>query len=298
MYLSEVGKICTDEIAVLRDGSFDIGHLIGKERTREGKVVTFMTSIEYLDIVLSEKVDCVICNKEIAETVASKFEGGIAISKNAKTSFFEIHNHLATTNYTETKSIIDESAIIHPTAIVDKYGVSIGKNTIIHANAIIKSGSVIGDDCVIRENVIVGTPGFYYYGNGNNKKLVNSAGGVRIGKNVELHPGTVIEKGVLYGDTIIGDNSKLDNLILIGHDSKIGNDCVIAASTTFAGGVRFGNGAFAGVGVVIAPNVSVGNSAKLSSGAVVTKDVHDGEHVSGNFAIEHKMFIKHIKDIS
>lgn len=298
MKVSEINRVSEETVELFREGNFDTVKLIGKEQKVNGTTITFLGDKKYIESFLNTPTDCVICTEEIAQIIGEKYNGGIAYSSNPKTSFFEVHNYLAEKSKVIKENEIASSAIVHPNAIIEDYNIMIGENTIICANAVIKSGTIIGNDCVLREGVIVGTPGFYYFGEGEKKKLVMSTGRVCIGNNVELHPKTIIEKGVLYGDTIIGDNTKIDNLTLIGHDSNIGSDCIIAGNTTFAGGVEFGNGAFAGVGVSVAPYVKIGEFAKLSSGAVVTQNVNANSHVSGNFAVEHSKYIKHIKEIS
>lgn len=298
MKISEVCNICKDTtVTLFREGEFETICLVGIEQKIQGPAISFLGSIKFVDGFMEERPACVICTKEIAESIESDYDGGIVISDNPRTSFFEVHNYIAGLKEEKIHNRISESAIIHPTAIIEDNGIVIGENTVIGAHAVIKSGTVIGKNCIIRESVIIGTPGFYYFGDDEKKKLVENTGGVIIGNNVELHPQTVIEKGVLYGDTEIGDNCKLDNLVLIGHDSIIGKNCLIAGSTTFAGGVTFGDNAFAGVGVSVAPYINIGKGAKLSSGAIVTKDVADNQHVSGNFAIDHEAFIRNLKSI-
>ena len=166
------------------------------------------------------------------------------------------------------------------------------------ANVVVKAGSKIGSDCTIGEGCVVGAPAFYYFGSGNNKKMVISTGTVDIGNNVDLHTNVSVEKGVLGGSTRIGNNTKIDNHCLIGHDSVLDENVTIAGKSILAGGVELGNECFLGVGVTIAPSVKCGKQTKISSGAVVTKDVPDYMHVSGNFAIPHDRFIEHIKKIS
>jgi UDP-3-O-[3-hydroxymyristoyl] glucosamine N-acyltransferase len=119
-----------------------------------------------------------------------------------------------------------------------------------------------------------------------------------IGDNVELHTGVCIEKGVFGGITQIDDYSKLDNHCVVEHDVLIGRRCKLAGKTLLAGWARIGKDSFCGVSVSVAPRVRIGAGCKLSAGAVVTKDVEDGQHVSGNFAIDHEHFIQHIKNIS
>ena len=298
MRLSEAENICSDHLDVINDCSFDSLYLVGKKIEKNRSYISFIGSLKYIENFLTYDMCGAICTEEVARVLKDKFRGGIAISENPKKAFFEIHNYLGNCNFKNKKTYIDPTARICASAIIADTGVCIGENVIISHNAVIKEGTYIGDDSIIREGCVIGTPAFYYYGEGNERKLVDSTGTVRIGKNVELHANVVVEKGVMYGETVIDDNTKIDNMTLIGHDSQIGKNCTIAGGTTVAGGVCFEDGAFAGVGVEIAPNVCIGQKAILSTGAAVTKDVESNQHVSGNFAVPHDLYIQHIKGIS
>ena len=296
MYLSDVNNVLNN-IEIRRDGVFEKLYLVGKPYKDGTEYLSFIGGVKYIDDFLKYKISSVICTEEVASILSDRFNGGIAISSDPKKSFFEIHNYISEKNETRVPSKVSEKAIIDESAVIDKYGVTIGDNTQILSNVRIKAGTTIGDNCIIRENCVLGSPAFYYYGNGDEKKLVISSGGIVIKNNVELHTGITVEKGVMDGDTIIGNNTKIDNNCLIGHDSVIGNNVTIAAGSTLAGGVYIGNGSFAGVGVTFAPWVTCGKNSKMSAGAVVTRDVPDDTHVSGNFAIEHSKYLEHIKCI-
>lgn len=298
MRLSKIVEIYEGPVEVIKDCEFDRPYLVGKAYNKELRLVSFVSDKKYINAFLDYDISGLICTKEVYDKIKGRYNGGILLAKNPKTVFFETHNYIARQNKNNKNTVIDETAYIDERAIVAKNNVSIGKNTIICANVVIKEGVHIGDHCVIREGCVLGTPAFYYYGEGESRKLVESTGGLVIGNNVELHANVVIEKGVMFGDTYIGDNTKIDNLSLIGHDSSFQENCTIAAMTTVAGGVKAGKNLSTGVGVAIAPNVHMEENVKLSVGAVVTKDVKSAERVSGNFAIPHKQFIEHIKNIS
>ena len=84
---------------------------------------------------------------------------------------------------------------------------------------------------------------------------------------------------------------------MVGHDTWIGEDVIAAANITFGGWAEVGDNTFVGVQSCIAPMTKVGKNCKISMGAVVTKDVADNSQVSGNFAIDHKLYIEHLKSI-
>lgn len=297
MRLSEINSVFPGEVTVLRDGVFEKAFLVGKGQERNVQVISFLGNIKFLDGILTEVPECVICNAESAEVLTERYAGGIAVSKNPKTSFFKLHNYLCSVRSNDGVSIAP-SAVIHPTAVIGMQNVSIGENTRIDAFAVVNDNVSIGDNCHIYEHAVIGTPGFYYFMNEDRRTLVEPAGKVILEDNVAVHTNSSVEYGVVVGDTHIGKNTVIDNTCLIGHDSIIGENCTIAAGTTLAGGVIMGDGVLAGVGVTIAPSVHVGSGATLSAGAVLTKAVEPNMHVSGNFAIEHTKYLKHIKAIS
>ena len=298
MKLSEIKNICNEHIEIINDCEFNNLYLVGKDFDSEKDSISFIGSDKYIEDFFAYDIKGAICTEEVARKLKESYRGGIAVCQNPKTVFFEIHNHLGNINLKWNNTYIDKTAKIHETAIVSDKGVFIGKNVVIYPNAVIKEGTYIGDNSIIREGCIIGGPAFYYYGENEGRKLVLSTGTVKIGNNVELHSNVVVEKGVMGGETLIDDNSKIDNGVVVGHDVKIGKNCTIAGNADIAGGVKIGANTFFGVLTAVAPNIVIGENAKLSSGAVVTKDVAEGEHVSGNFAIEHRAYIKHIKEIS
>ena len=298
MKLSEVKAYCTESLEIIKDCEFEFTYLIGKPQKENAKVISFVGSPKFVDGLYDYETAGVICTQAVYEAIKDTYKGGIAIAGNAKTAFFEIHNYLGAQYEVEEDTFIDLTANIHPRAIIAEKNVHIGRNAEIYAHVVIKEGTTIGDDVIIREGTVIGGPAFYYYGEGDGRKLVTSTGGVVIGNNVELHANCIVEKGVMFENTVIGDNSKIDNCVVVGHDTKIGKNCTIAGNALFAGGVSLSDDVFVGVSAAVSPNVEIGEKAKVSSGAVVTKNVPAGTHVSGNFAIEHSKFIQHIKSIS
>lgn len=298
MKLSEISNVYTGELELVKDVEFDRPYLVGKPYNKGFRFISFVSDQKYIDAFLNCDIKGLICTRSVYEEIKNRYHGGILIAENPKTAFFEAHNYIARQSSGNQKTVIDKTSCIDEQAIIAPKNVSIGKNTIICANTVIKEGVQIGDNCIIREGCVIGTPAFYYYGDGEERRRVESAGGVVIGNNVELHANVVIEKGVMFGNTYIGDNTKIDNLSLIEHDCFFEENCTIAGMVAVAGGVKAEKNLYIGVGVSIAPNVSIGPDAKLSAGAIVTKDVKEEERVSGNFAIPHNQFIKHIKNIS
>jgi UDP-3-O-[3-hydroxymyristoyl] glucosamine N-acyltransferase len=151
---------------------------------------------------------------------------------------------------------------VHPTAFLDSVVAPIGV-TVGH-------GSVIGG---------VGF-GFFFDENGNRKRIPH-AGKVIIGEDVEIGSNTCIDRGS-FDDTVIGDRVKIDNLVHIAHNAKIGNDVGIVAHAMIAGSVEIGDGAWIGPGARVLNGLKIGANAVVGMGAVVIRDVPANTTVVGN----------------
>lgn len=176
-------------------------------------------------------------------------------------------------------AVISENVSIGPNAVIES-GVRIGKNTQIGAGVIVGEGSEIGSGCnlypgvtiyagarvgdrvVLHSGVVIGGDGFgYVLAEGRYHKFPQ-IGGVLIQNDVEIGCNTTIDRGSL-GTTVIGEGTKIDNLVQIAHNVRIGKHCVIAAQTGISGSTTIGDY------VVIAGQVGVGERARIESRVVI-----------------------------
>ncbi|MGQ0542281.1 MAG: UDP-3-O-(3-hydroxymyristoyl)glucosamine N-acyltransferase, partial [Blastocatellia bacterium] len=141
--------------------------------------------------------------------------------------------------------------------------VEIGKCSIIYSNCVIYDGVSIGNDCVVHSGSIIGADGFGYVRDesGNYHKFPQ-IGTVVIEDNVEIGANTCIDRGAL-GETRIGEGTKIDNLVQVGHNVQIGKRCVIAAQTGISGSTIIEDDC------VIGGQVGFGDHARVMSGAVI-----------------------------
>ena len=114
-------------------------------------------------------------------------------------------------------------------------------------------------------------------------------------ESVDVGANAAIDKGFSFRNTEIGAGTKIDNLVYIAHAVHIGENCLLAAGAAVMGSVTIENNVWIGPNATIAPQVTLGNGAFVTLGSAVTKDVADGEMVSGVFAIPHKKFIENLK---
>lgn len=157
-------------------------------------------------------------------------------------------------------------------------GCTIHSDTVIHAGTVIGYGCVVGSDCILHANVSIGTIGFGYRPSADRTKLVQMPhiGNVEIGTSVEIGANTCIDRGK-FASTRIGDGTKIDNLVQIGHNCLIGRHCVIAATSGLGGSVHLGDWVQIGANVGIMPHCKVGDGARIGSKSGVMHDVPPGE---------------------
>lgn len=288
-----------NNLKLVLDGEFENLALIKTDV--HGKTISFIESKKYIE-ELSENITCIFTTKELLKYLPSDIKIGIITCENPKIEFFKLHNYLYNnTKYKREKlrTIIGNDCHISKRSVIAENNVQIGNNVTIEENVIVREDVKIGDNSIIRAGSIIGGEGF------DCKKIrkesimtVVHAGGVNIGENVEVQYNCCIDKAVFpWDNTVIGNYTKIDNLVHIAHASKIGSRCLLVANSSIGGSTIIGNDCWVGVGATISNNLIIGNNCSISIGAVVTKDIESGKRVSGNFAISHSKFIEFIKKI-
>ena len=204
---------------------------------------------------------------------------------------------------------IHESAVIDSTVsvgknifieagVVIKSGASIGDNSIIGANVVIGNRATIGtncclkpnvtiyhnvkigDNCIIHSGTVIGCDGFGYVKENNIHEKIPQTGNVVIGNDVEIGSNCAIDRATI-GITSIGDMTKIDNLVHIAHNVKVGKGCLITAGFAVAGSTEIGDYCtFAGQ-VGIAPHVKIGSDSVFAAKSGVTKSLEGGKVYAG-----------------
>ena len=130
---------------------------------------------------------------------------------------------------------------------------------------------------------------------GNLIRKNNNTHDIWLGEGVEVGEHTCIDKGS-YRDTVIGENTKLDNLVHVGHNAKIGRNCLIVAGAVIGGSAEIGDCCYIGMNASIRNRVKIGKHVLIGAGAVVVDDIPDFDIVAGNPAISIKQRVKLSKD--
>ena len=185
---------------------------------------------------------------------------------------------------------IGAGTIVHAGVVVYK-NVRIGTQNLIHANSVIHSGSILGDECVINANAVIGGEGFGFVPTSHGWKKMPQVGIVILKNKVEVGSGSTIDRPSV-GETIIGEDTKIDNQVQIGHGVTTGKGCAIAAQVGIAGGAQIGNGVILAGQVGVSNKIKVGDKVIASSKSGIVSNIEAGKVVSGFPAIPNKLWLR------
>lgn len=214
----------------------------------------------------------------------------VIVSETSKEIFFAILRNFWGTRCEEGRigegTVIDQNADIDSTVSVGCNcsilgNVLIGAHTIIDNNVVIQGNIKIGSNCVIHSGTVIGTDGFgYFFKDNGTIGKVEHFGGIVIGNNVEIGANVCIDRGTI-DDTFIDDNSKIDNLVHIAHNVKIGKSVCVVAGAAVCGSVVLHDGAYIAPGGIVKNQLEVGKDGFVGLGAVVTQSVGEKSVVAG-----------------
>ena len=187
---------------------------------------------------------------------------------------------------------IGQGTILYPNVTIFD-NVSIGNATTIWSGTVVRERCVVGSYCIIHSNVSIGADGFGFRPSPDGKGLLKipHIGNVVIGNGVEIGSSTCIDRGK-FSSTVVGDGCKIDNLVQIGHNSRMGRCCIMAGASGLAGSVTLGDGVMVGGGACISDHVTLGNGVMVGGGSGVMSDFGDGKKVLGYPAAESKDMLK------
>jgi UDP-3-O-[3-hydroxymyristoyl] glucosamine N-acyltransferase len=165
--------------------------------------------------------------------------------------------------------------------------VRIGADCHVHPHVVVYPGATLGDRVVVHAGACLGSDGFgYTFVDGAHRK-VPQVGGCIIGDDVEIGANTTIDRGSI-GDTVLGNGVKVDNLVQIAHNVKVGPHSLLAALVGIAGSTRIGTGVWLGGQAGAIGHLDIGDGAKIAVATKVLRDVKPGETVSGHPARPHR----------
>ncbi|MFC6095898.1 UDP-3-O-(3-hydroxymyristoyl)glucosamine N-acyltransferase [Flavobacterium qiangtangense] len=293
--LKEIANLIDCEF--VGDGNFQVLGMNEIHVVEPGDIV-FVDHPKYYDKALNSAATIILINKNV-ECPDGK---ALLISDDPFRDFNKLTRHFrpfqGTTVSISLSAEIGENTFIQPNCFIGN-NVKIGKNCIIHANVSIYDNTIIGDNVIIHAGTILGADAFYYKKRESGFDQLISGGRVVIENNVGIGALCTIDKGVT-GDTTIGEGTKIDNQVHVGHDTVIGKKCLIAAQTGIAGCVIIEDEVTLWGQVGTTSGITIGTKAVVLGQTGVSKSIQGGKTYFGTPVEESREKLKqlaHLKQI-
>lgn len=257
--------------------------------------LVFVDHPKYYDKALNSRATVILINKEV-DCPEGK---GLIVSDDPFSDFNKLTAHFRP--FRQSRQAISDSArigrntIVQPNVFIGN-NVEIGENCLIHANVAIYDNCVIGNNVIIHSGAVLGGDAFYYQKRTDRLDKLLSGGRVIIEDDVEIGALCTIDKGV-SGDTRIGKGTKLDNQVQVGHDTVIGERCIIASQTGIAGCVVIENEVTLWGQVGVTSAATIGEKAVVLAQTGVAKSLPGGKTYFGSPAEEAREKLKQMANV-
>jgi UDP-3-O-[3-hydroxymyristoyl] glucosamine N-acyltransferase len=257
--------------------------------------IVFVDHPKYYDKALQSKATIILINKEV-DCPKGK---ALLISDDPFRDFNILTRHFkpfqSSSISISSSAKIGYGTIIQPNTFIGN-NVIIGDNCLIHSNVSIYDHTVIGDHVIIHAGTVIGGDAFYYKKRPDGFDQLLSGGRVVIENNVGIGALCTIDKGVT-GDTTIGEGTKLDNQVHVGHDTVIGKKCLIASQTGIAGCVIIEDEVTLWGQVGTTSGITIGTKAVVMGQTGVTKSIEGGKSYFGTPIEESREKLKQLANI-
>ena len=266
--------------------------------------VSFFGNSKYLAQVRTTKAGAVFVPQDFAEDI----EGTKLIVENPSVAFGQAVDQLSPPQATwepgvHPRAHVDASASIDPSACINagstigrdvvigsgtyigcnvslSRGVSIGNDCRIHPNAVVREHCVLADRVILQPGVVIGSDGFGFEPVDGRHQKIEQRGMVQIDNDVEVGGNSTIDRA-RFGRTWIQEGTKIDNLVQIGHNARIGKHCIIVALTGIAGSAIIGDYVIIAAQSGVAGHLEIGNNVTLTARSGVTKSIPGDQIYSG-----------------
>ncbi len=257
--------------------------------------IVFVDHSKYFDKALESKASIILINKEVNCPPGK----ALLISEDPFRDFNKLTHHfnpfIAATSVISSSSEIGKNTIIQPNVFVGN-NVIIGKNCLIHSNVCLYDHTVVGDNVIIHSGTILGADAFYYKNRSEKYDKLVSGGNVIINNNVEIGALCTIDRGVT-ASTVVGEGSKIDNQVHIGHDTVLGKRCLIASQVGISGCVIIEDFVTIWGQVGVTSGITIGEKAVISAQSGVSKSLEGHKSYFGTPAEDFRKKYKEIASI-
>lgn len=291
-----LAAIAPADVVVVRSCRFSFA---GKILTPVDDLLVPLVAEHAVDDLLSRSgVSAVVTTPALAQHIPSTM--GLALADDPMRAHHAIHLALSQIPgrlWRDYPTHVAPSARVHPSAWIAPLNVRIDADAVIMPFAAVHERTIVGAGTRVHSHATLGADAYEIVMIDGCQVLRPQTGGVVIGRQCEIMAGSIVTRSAFCGATMIEDHCVLDGNVTVSHDCTIGANVRIGGGSWLGGRVAVGERAALGPNCTIANGLRVGPAAKISLGAVVTRDVADGAHVSGNFAIDHARLVEQLRRI-
>lgn len=303
---------------VVGDGRVVIYKVASIEEAGSGEI-TFLANPRYQPLLAGCKASAVIVGPGIALDSPSEPDRGYLEAQDPYVAFAKVlqlfnppagySERISARAHVDPEAALEAGVTVFPQVFVGKGSrvgsrsvlypgvflgerVQIGQDCVLHPNVVVRDGCRVGNRVVLHAGVVIGSDGFGYAGQGDQRVKIPQVGIVELEDDVEIGANTTIDRATL-GRTIIGRGVKIDNLVQIAHNVIVGEHSIIAAQAGIAGSTRIGKEVMLGGRVGIINHLTIGDGAKIGPGSGVLQSVSPGvTRSSGLHAAPHREWLK------
>lgn len=297
---------------VVGDPSLEIRALAPLDKAGEGDI-TFLANPRYAKVAETSAASAIICTAPLGRA-----EKTYLVCANPYLAFAQILTHLYVqkpeikgisahavvadsavvgTDVTIAAGVvigervsIGSGTIVHPNVVIYA-DVEIGADCILHAGALVREGSILGERVILQPGAVIGSDGFGFAPDGDKYYKIPQVGHVILEDDVEIGANTCVDRATM-GQTVVAQGCKLDNLIQIGHNVRVGAHTVMAAQAGISGSTRIGRHCTFGGQSATAGHITTGDNLIVGARGALSGNTKGDQVVSGVPAFAHREWLK------
>ncbi|WP_147821289.1 UDP-3-O-(3-hydroxymyristoyl)glucosamine N-acyltransferase [Salidesulfovibrio onnuriiensis] len=275
--------------------------------------LSFLVNPKYSDLLATTQASCIITDSTHAASVeCALVSSNVYMDLARVVKLFETPQGCLTKSsslaYVHETARLAESAVIYPFAFIGPEA-SIGEGSVVFPGCYVGEGSVIGDDCILYPNVVImggvriddnvivqpgaviGADGYGYAQTPFGHMKIPQIGTVSIETNVEIGANTAVDRAAL-DVTRVGRGTKIDNLVQIGHNVQVGENCLLVGQVGIGGSTEIGDNVILGGQVGVADNVKIGSNTMAGAQSGISGVVPEGSKIGGSPSMPYSTFLK------
>lgn len=291
---------------------------IGTLEKAQSNAVSFLANPKYLQAALTSCAGAIVCAPGVASELSTRFSGMVFTAADPYAVFARISQFFFEPRVgfsgQSGEAHVDNSAQVHPSATIFPFvfvgpGAVIGENTILYAgvfvgagltiganctlypNSVVREGCTLGDSCILNPGAVIGGDGFGFAPSGSENVKIPQVGGVCIGSHVEVGSNSSIDRGAME-NTTVGDQTKIDSLVQVGHNVSIGNSCFLCGLVGVAGSATIGNRVTLAGQVGVSGHLRIADNVTVLGKGGVSSSIEEAGAYSGTPATPHREWLK------